>query len=49
MRHNRGKGPSIAFNRFEKLWSGIGMNYLDLRPDTIDDLLSFLVELTAYK
>ncbi len=49
MRHTRGKGPSMSFNRFEKLWSGIGLNYLDLPSDTIDDLLNFLIELTAYK
>ena len=49
MRHTRGKGPSMSFNRFEKLWSGIGLNYLDLPADTIDDLLNFLIELTAYK
>ena len=49
MRRTRGKGHSVPYTRFEKLWSGIGLNYLDLRQEVIDDLISLLVGFSTYK
>lgn len=49
MRRTRGKGPSVPYARFEKLWSGIGLNYLELRQNVIDDLISLFVGFSTYK
>ena len=49
MRRTRGKGHSVPYIRFEKLWSGIGLNYLDLRQEVIDDLISLLIGFSTYK